>query len=90
MGALSHPYQPTFSMPALALKSIIWEEGDWYVAQCINLDVCSIGHTREEAIRKLDVELQMALRERPAGTLPYITGLEIITTNVVTASNGQS
>jgi len=31
----------------------IWPEGDWYVAQCLEVDIASQGKTPEEALANL-------------------------------------
>ena len=31
----------------------VWREGDWYVAQCLEIDVASQGETEEEARKDL-------------------------------------
>jgi predicted RNase H-like HicB family nuclease len=28
----------------------VWREGDWYVSQCLELDIASQGETEEEAL----------------------------------------
>jgi predicted RNase H-like HicB family nuclease len=32
---------------------VLWKEGDYYVSQCINIDVSSFGETIDEAIKNL-------------------------------------
>ena len=35
-------------MKKLNLKNILWKEGKYYVAQCLNVDVSSFGKTKAE------------------------------------------
>jgi predicted RNase H-like HicB family nuclease len=55
----------------------IAQEGDWYVAQCVEVDVASQGETEEEAVANLGeaLELHFTLLERmrfgEVGDLPF-------------------
>ncbi|OGZ70603.1 MAG: hypothetical protein A2904_01970 [Candidatus Staskawiczbacteria bacterium RIFCSPLOWO2_01_FULL_33_9] len=44
-------------MKKINFKNIVWKEGKYYVAQCLNVDVSSFGNTKKEAL----VNLQEAL-----------------------------
>jgi predicted RNase H-like HicB family nuclease len=46
-------------MRKLGLKSVVWKEGKYYVAQCLNVDVSSFGRTRKEAIANLNEALEL-------------------------------
>ncbi len=37
----------------------VWREGDWFVAQCLEVDVASQGKTEEEALANLRVALEL-------------------------------
>lgn len=37
----------------------VWREGDWYVAQCLELDVSSQGQTEAEALDNLKEALEL-------------------------------
>lgn len=37
----------------------VWKEGDWYVAQCREVDVASQGETEEEALANLREALEL-------------------------------
>lgn len=41
------------------LKSVVWKEGKYYVAQCLNVDVSSFGKTKSEALRNLKEALEL-------------------------------
>ena len=43
----------------LQLKNILWKEGKYYVAQCLNVDVSSFGKTKKEASRNLEEALEL-------------------------------
>lgn len=46
-------------MKKLNLKNILWKEGRYYVAQCLNVDVSSFGKTKVEAVRNLKEALEL-------------------------------
>ena len=46
-------------MMKLNLKNIIWKEGKYYVAQCLNVDVSSFGKTKKDALKNLDEALEL-------------------------------
>ena len=39
------------------LQSVVWKEGKYYVAQCLNVDISSFGKTKKEALKNLDEAL---------------------------------
>ena len=36
-----------------ALKYVVYQEGKYYVSQCLNVDVASFGKTIDEAVKNL-------------------------------------
>lgn len=55
----------------------VWREGDWYVAQCLEVDVASQGESEEEALQNLREAI--ALHFEPPGptTAPQVRTLEV-------------
>lgn len=47
----------------------VWREGDWFVAQCLEIDVASQGETEDEALSNLKEALELYF-EPPHATLP--------------------
>jgi predicted RNase H-like HicB family nuclease len=37
----------------------VWREGDWYVSQCLEVDVASQGESEEEALASLREALEL-------------------------------
>jgi len=37
----------------------VWREGDWFVSQCLEVDVASQGRTEEEALESLKEALEL-------------------------------
>lgn len=48
----------------------VWSEGDWYVAQCRQVDVASQGRTEAEAVDNLREALGLFLEEPGPDPLP--------------------
>jgi predicted RNase H-like HicB family nuclease len=55
----------------------IWQEGDWYVAQCLEVDVASQGTTEEEALRNLREALELHFEAPTASDLPRTRTIEV-------------
>lgn len=47
----------------------VWREGDWYVCQCLEIDVASQGKTEEEELANLKEALELQF-ESPHATRP--------------------
>ncbi|MBK5276840.1 MAG: hypothetical protein JJE30_17570 [Desulfuromonadales bacterium] len=51
-----------------ALKYVIYQEGKYYVSQCLNVDVSSFGKTIDEAVKNLADAVELYLRDDLPGT----------------------
>ena len=49
----------------LQFTSILWKEGKYYVAQCLNIDVSSFGRTKGEALRNLEEAVELYFDDSP-------------------------
>ncbi len=47
----------------------VWREGNWYVSQCLEIDVASQGESEEEAVANLKEALELHF-EPPQATRP--------------------
>ncbi len=43
------------------LENLVWKEREYFVAQCLNVDISSFGDTREEALTNLDEAVNLYL-----------------------------
>ncbi len=60
-----------------AFSASLWREGDWYVAQCLEVDVASQGETEEEALGNLREALELHFEPpRPTAT-PRVRTVEV-------------
>lgn len=55
----------------------VWQEGEWYVAQCREADVASQGLTEEEALENLRDALELHFMPPVATALPQLRTVEI-------------
>lgn len=52
-------------MRKIDLKSVIWKEGDYYISQCLEVDVSSFGKTKKQAINNLQDALGLYFEDIP-------------------------
>ena len=43
----------------MKFENAVWKEGEFYVAQCLNVEVNSFGNTKEEALYNLQEALEL-------------------------------
>jgi predicted RNase H-like HicB family nuclease len=58
------------------LTAAVHQEEDWYVAQCLEVDVASQGRTIEEALSNLRQAVELYLAEAPE---PVFTATPLVT-----------
>lgn len=52
-------------MRTIGLKSVVWKEGDYYISQCLEVDVSSFGKTKKAAFRNLQDALVLYFDDTP-------------------------
>jgi predicted RNase H-like HicB family nuclease len=55
----------------------VWQEGEWFIAQCREVEVASQGLTEEEALTNLREALELHFEPPRATILPSIRKLEV-------------
>ena len=50
----------------------IWREGDWFVAQCLEVDVASQGESADDALASLREALELHFEEPRATAAPRV------------------
>jgi predicted RNase H-like HicB family nuclease len=55
----------------------VWREGDWYVSQCLEVDVASQGQTEEEALANLREALELHFEPPHATRPPLLRTVEV-------------
>jgi len=57
-----------------SFAATVWREGDWFVSQCLNVDVASQGETEEEALANLKEALELYFEPPQAMRAPEVPG----------------
>lgn len=55
----------------------VWREGEWYVSQCLEVDVASQGESEEEALANLKEALELHFEEPYATRPPRVRTIEV-------------
>ena len=55
----------------------VWREGDWYVSQCLEVDIASQGVTDEEALTNLKEALELHFEPPQATRPPEVRTIEV-------------
>ncbi len=59
-------------MKTIELVSVVWREGKYYVAQCLNVDVSSFGETEVLALANLKEALELYFEDVPVSRVAKI------------------
>jgi predicted RNase H-like HicB family nuclease len=60
-----------------SFNATVSKEDDWYVAQCLEVDVASQGETEEEALANLREALELHFEEPRATSVPKMRQVEV-------------
>ncbi len=55
----------------------IWQEDEWFIAQCLEVDIASQGETEQEAIENLRDALELHFTDPVATVFPYVQKIEL-------------
>ena len=55
----------------------LWQEGEWFIAQCLEVDVASQGETEDEALSNLRESLELQFEPPTATIAPTLRTVEI-------------
>ncbi len=55
----------------------VWKEGEWYIAQCVQIDVASHGRTESEALENLRQALELYFEPPVASIIPKLADIEV-------------
>ncbi len=59
------------------LTASVSKDGDWYVAQCLEVDVASQGETVEDALANLREAIELHFEPPTATIVPEIRPIEV-------------
>jgi predicted RNase H-like HicB family nuclease len=55
----------------------VWQEGEWFIAQCLEVEVASQGETPAEALACLREALELYFEEPRATIVPPVYPIEV-------------
>jgi predicted RNase H-like HicB family nuclease len=55
----------------------VWREGNWFVAQCLAIDIASQGETEQEALDNLKEALELHFQPPIATQPPAVRVIEV-------------
>jgi predicted RNase H-like HicB family nuclease len=58
-------------------NATVWQEGEWFVAQCLEVDIASQGATEEEALENLSEALELHFTPPVATIAPRVRTVEV-------------
>ncbi|MEK7141822.1 MAG: type II toxin-antitoxin system HicB family antitoxin [Patescibacteria group bacterium] len=58
------------------LHAILWNEGSWYVAKCVEVEIASQGKTKKEALANLSEALSLYFSDEALPKTPRFPEIE--------------
>lgn len=58
------------------MSFVVWPEGEWFIAQCLDIDVASQGYSEEEAVDNLRDALEFYFTPPVATIVPRVRKIE--------------
>jgi predicted RNase H-like HicB family nuclease len=60
-----------------SFSATVWREGNWFVSQCLDIDVASQGANEEEALANLKEALELHFEPPQATRPPKVRTIEV-------------
>jgi predicted RNase H-like HicB family nuclease len=60
-----------------SFAATVWREDDWFVSQCLEVDIASQGRSEEEALANLKEALELYFEEPTATRVPAVRTVEV-------------
>ncbi|HEX9503521.1 MAG TPA: type II toxin-antitoxin system HicB family antitoxin [Patescibacteria group bacterium] len=64
-------------MNSIQLQCVVWKEGRYFVAQCLNTDVSSFGTTEKKALANLKEALELYFEDAKTNKLTRVEKPEL-------------
>jgi len=59
------------------LHALLWKEGKWYVAKCVEVEITSQGKTKKEAMSNVIEALELYFEEEKIPKIPTYENVEL-------------
>jgi predicted RNase H-like HicB family nuclease len=69
-------------MKMMQLKNVVWKEGKYYVAQCLNVEVSSFGERKKEALKNLEEALSLYFEDNDNPDIHEVESPELETLTI--------
>jgi predicted RNase H-like HicB family nuclease len=69
----------------ITLENVVWKEGKYFVAQCLNVNISSFGETKEEALYNLNEALELYFEDIDVKSISKINFPEIVHSTFINA-----
>ena len=66
----------------IQLKNLVWKEGKYFVAQCLNVEVSSFGDTKEQALRNLQEAVSLYFENNDDPEIHEVDSPELVTSTI--------
>lgn len=60
------------------VHNVIWKEGEYYVALCLNANISGFGRTRDQALKNLDDSLAIYLTTAKDSPVLHVNHVELM------------
>ncbi|HLC91979.1 MAG TPA: type II toxin-antitoxin system HicB family antitoxin [Candidatus Saccharimonadales bacterium] len=65
-------------MKKTSFQSVVYREGKYFVAQCLDIDVSSFGKTQPEALANLTEALELYLEDKTGSELHQVDSPKLV------------
>ena len=65
-------------MKTIQINNAVWKEGNYFVAQCLNVDISSFGDIKDEALSNLQEALELYFEDNDHPEINTIEYPEIV------------
>ncbi len=69
-------------MRKINFNNVVWKEGKYYVAQCLNIDISSFGDTKKQALAALDEALSLYFEDIKTPKISKVERPELTKTSI--------
>lgn len=69
-------------MAKFNLQSVVWKEGKYFIAQCLNVEVSSFGKNKKEALKNLDEALELYFEDKKPLKFTKIEKAEVVPSRI--------
>ncbi|KKS97497.1 MAG: hypothetical protein UV73_C0008G0017 [Candidatus Gottesmanbacteria bacterium GW2011_GWA2_43_14] len=59
------------------LNILLWQEGKWFVAKCVEVEIASQGKTKKEALKNIEEALELYFEDEKISPPDPLTNLEL-------------